>query len=438
MASVRPNWKSERGAVLMHIAIGMLGILAISALTIDYGIMWAARRQAQNTADAAALSGAVSMAFNGPGDYDRARLAAQGVGQAHWIFGMHPTINLGSGDDDDITQDISFPECPPGSGGGDCIRVNVYRDSTRDPLPTFFARLAGIGSQGARATATAQWTYGNSIECLLPFAVIDRWADNFDDNVDVEFWPNDGTLSPGEDGWTLNDHFQPGNGDVYVPPYDGNTGHNGWTVEGDYGKQLVIKDGSIGQYSSGWAQQIDLPDSTGSQDYKWNIANCNRQPVGIAESSEPCTAVNEAIGCVSIKTGMAQGPTSQGIGDVVGYDEDAAWSWTADGTLGPGLGGIEGGQGWGSPRIRPIVVLDINHYLAQGCSGTTCIGKVANIIGFFVEGMCKNVTLEDGVVCEDPNKDVVGRIVKLPSTFFGGAGEVEESAAFLQIVRLVR
>jgi hypothetical protein len=427
---------NERGVMLMHVAVAMLALMALAALAIDYGVMWASRRQAQNVADAAALSGAVSMAFSAPGDHDRARLAAQGIGQSHWVFGAHPTINLGSGDDDDITQDISFPDCPPGAGSGECIRVNVYRDATRDPLPTFFARLAGITSQGVRATATAQWTYGNSAECLLPFAVIDRWADNFDDNIDTAYWPNDG--SPGTAGWTLNDHFQPANGDDYVPPYDGNTSHNGWTVDGDYGTQLVIKDGSIGQYSSGWAQQIDLPDSTGSQDYKWNIANCNRQPVGIAESSEPCTAVDEEIGCISIKTGMAQGPTSQGIGDVVGYDEDARWDWSADGTLGEGLGGIVEGQGWSSPRIRPIVVLDINHYIAQGCSGTTCIGKVANIIGFFVEGMCKDVTLDGGVTCEDPNKDVVGRIVKLPSTYFSGAGEVEESAAFLQIVRLVR
>jgi hypothetical protein len=315
----------------------------------------------------------------------------------------------------------------------------VYRDVAHsNPLPTFFARLAGIGSQNVRATATAQTASGNQIECLLPFAVLDRWADNYDDNVDTEFFPNDGILSPGEDGWSHNDDFQPGNGDVYVPPYDGNTNHNGWTVDGDYGKQLVIKAGDIGQYSTGWAQQIDLPESTGSSDYRWNIANCNEQPVGIAKIGETCDEVDEAIGCVSIKTGMAQGPTSQGIGDVVGYDSAAHWDEDADGPLGPGTGAIVGGQGMNTVRIRPIVVLDINHYIAQGCSGTGCIGKVANIIGFFVEGMCKDVPLDDGVTCQTPNKDVVGRIVSLPSTVFGGAGEVEESASFLQIVRLVR
>ena len=49
-----------------------------------------------------------------------------------------------------------------------------------------------------------------------------------------------------------------------------------------------------------------------------------------------------------------------------------------------------------TPRIRGMVVLDINHYDASGCTGGTCVGKVANIIGFFVEGICKAVTLDAG------------------------------------------
>jgi hypothetical protein len=91
-----------------------------------------------------------------------------------------------------------------------------------------------------------------------------------------------------------------------------------------------------------------------------------------------------------------------------------------------------------SARVRPMVVLDINHYDASGCTGTTCIGKVANIIGFFVEGMCKDVTLDAGIGCDDPTKDVVGRIVTVPGSFATGSGGAEESASFVKVVRLVR
>ena len=164
---------------------------------------------------------------------------------------------------------------------------------------------------------------------LLPFAAIDRWADNSTKTKTRRLFPND-PLS-GTAGWSPNDIFQPTASppDVYIAPYGGNTNHTGWTVAKDFGRQLVLKDGSTGNYSSGWALTIDLPDSTGSQDYKWNIENCNQQPVGIAKQPELCTAVSEPIGCMSVKTGVAQGPTSQGIGDLtkglVGQDTAAHW-----------------------------------------------------------------------------------------------------------------
>ena len=84
------------------------------------------------------------------------------------------------------------------------------------------------------------------------------------------------------------------------------------------------------------------------------------------------------------------------------------------------------------------MILDINNYIAQGCTGTTCVGKVANIIGFFTEGMCKDVTLDPGYTCPDPNKDVVGRIVTLPGSYASGVGSVQNPSSFVEIVRLVR
>ena len=45
----------ERGAVLVHVAVTLVGLVAFSALTIDYGVLWTSRRQAQNAADAGAL-----------------------------------------------------------------------------------------------------------------------------------------------------------------------------------------------------------------------------------------------------------------------------------------------------------------------------------------------------------------------------------------------
>ncbi|HWJ54869.1 MAG TPA: pilus assembly protein TadG-related protein, partial [Vicinamibacterales bacterium] len=49
--------RRQRGAVLVHVAVAMTGLLAFSALTIDLGSLWVARGQAQNAADAGALAG---------------------------------------------------------------------------------------------------------------------------------------------------------------------------------------------------------------------------------------------------------------------------------------------------------------------------------------------------------------------------------------------
>jgi hypothetical protein len=354
-------------------------------------------------------------------------------------------------------------DLPPCGTNKGCVRVDIMRGLPGRPengtavrgaeLPTFFGKIVGVSSQAVRATATAQTANGNSIRCLLPFAVIDRWADNYDENKDTTYFPNDG--ANGIDGWTQNDMFQPealGHDDLYVAPYNNNTAHTGWRVGVDYGRQLILKSGSPGTYSSGWANEVDLPDSTGSQDYKWNIEHCNPEGIGIATEPQTCSALDWAHGCISVKTGVSQGPTSQGIGDftkgVVGQDPAVYWNPSITGVGPNGLSGAvvnaSGAVSMSTPRIRPIAIIDINNYISQGCSGTTCIAKVANIIGFFVEGMCNDVAAAgrldptNNTACTDPNKDVVGRIVKLPGSFASGVGTVEDSAAFIQVVRLVR
>ena len=64
--SLAARLRSENGAVLVHVAVAMIGLVAFSALSVDYGVMWSSRRQAQNAADAAAHAGAVSLAFDNP------------------------------------------------------------------------------------------------------------------------------------------------------------------------------------------------------------------------------------------------------------------------------------------------------------------------------------------------------------------------------------
>src|SRR5262245_65939135 len=96
----------ERGAILVHVALAMLALIALSAFTIDYGAFWVARRQAQNSADAAALAGALSLAFDDPDDLPRAQAAAAETGKANVVLGAAPSIIPAT--------DVLLVPCTPG------------------------------------------------------------------------------------------------------------------------------------------------------------------------------------------------------------------------------------------------------------------------------------------------------------------------------------
>jgi hypothetical protein len=335
-----------------------------------------------------------------------------------------------------------------------------------------------------RATATAEIASGNLVKCLLPFAVADRWADTFDENPDPTNFANDPDLTggtpPGVRGWSPNDLYQDtagGGTDWYQTPSATDTG-TGWRVSVDYGRQMILKKGAVGQFSAGWANKVDLPGSVGSADYRDDIKGCNDAEVGIAPEGQDCsgypnagTTLPEALaGCLGVSSGLTVGPTGQGVENggppgpegepsVVLQDPGARWSWTIPNSTSPltdvngnAIGGVVNSGGalnMSSDRIRPIAVFDIAHYMMNpACvnqAGTGCVVRVANIVGFFIEGMCPTVSaagqLDSGINCS-PNpegqNEVVGRIVTLPSRFFATGGDLTEDAAFLKVVRLVR
>jgi hypothetical protein len=81
--------------------------------------------------------------------------------------------------------------------------------------------------------------------------------------------------------------------------------------------------------------------------------------------------------------------------------------------------------------------------MSSGCTGGTCVTKVVNIIGFYIEGICSALRdagrLDAGNNCgtaSQENKAVVGRLVE--ATALGLGVPIEDSAAFLQFIVLVR
>ena len=166
----RGGARNERGAVLIQVAVALLALLALSSFVFDYGVMWASRGQAQNSADAGALAGAISLAFDSSTDQDGARAKAIALARRNRVWTEAPDIT---------NADVTFPPCPPGAPGlpDTCIKVDVFRNQRAggSPLPVFFSRLVGITNQGVRATATAQIITGDTTDCLKPWAILDRW-----------------------------------------------------------------------------------------------------------------------------------------------------------------------------------------------------------------------------------------------------------------------
>jgi hypothetical protein len=426
----RRRTDGERGAVLVHAAIAMLGLMAFNALVIDYGALYLSRSQAQNAADAAALAGALSLAIDDPDDIPRAQSAAAAAGLTNLVLGEPPSI--------DPATDVTLIPCPPGSPGlpDTCIRANVYRSAARtNALPTFFAQIMGITSQDIRATATARVITANAVECMKPWAVADKWDENWEDGL-----PNSGPWTTTSD---FDKYIKKGNDyypdpsvtapDVYIAPTANNpgTGFTPFDANGDptsdYGLQITLKLGSAqANISAGWFLALDLPNpdgtsGSGGDDYRNNIRDCNGTIFKIGDT-------------VPTETGNMIGPTSQGIAGggpsglgLTQKDPGATWDNTTKTVQGSCAPGICADGVWyaRSPRIVPVPLFSVDDYFTGSPAGKETV-TITNIMGFFIEGMCG-----------PGNHDVCGRLVAIPG-ITAGTSSVDETAAFLYHVLLVR
>lgn len=195
---------SERGSILVQTGVILLVLTGVTAWVADYGLFWVARRQAQNAADAAALAGATSRAFDEPDDPPESggitEVVINSMVDRHSIAGEFAGARTWSWD------------CPPEWAGSKCVRVNVFRNGEigSNKLPVWFGQAVGLTDQGTRATATAIAGPAAFTECLKPWLIPDKFEDVDGNGVYNE-------------------------GDIYVNP--------GWTTA-DIGTTLVLNPGS--------------------------------------------------------------------------------------------------------------------------------------------------------------------------------------------------
>jgi hypothetical protein len=165
--------------ILIQVAVAAIVLCAFCGLAVDYGVLWVARAQAQNAADAAALAGATALAFDSVVDYTVAQQTALAVAAQNnvWLQAPQPPFVTAV-----ATNDAScvVPGTPPPPGGFqfyNCITVTVNRNQPgANRLPTFFTQLVGVPDQGVQAQAKGTAAPANSTNCLWPLAIPDRWT----------------------------------------------------------------------------------------------------------------------------------------------------------------------------------------------------------------------------------------------------------------------
>jgi Flp pilus assembly protein TadG len=167
--------EKERGVTIALVAVAMVSIIGMAALSIDIGTLYQAKAEAQRAADAAALAAARVISISGitgdPGNTaggwqntcgttGTATVTATAVAQAQWNF---------VGGAQASTVKVTYG---PGAGAADCSTLSGATSFTVNPtvtvyvqqatLPTFFGRVFSLLTGGAStnsgvsATATAE------------------------------------------------------------------------------------------------------------------------------------------------------------------------------------------------------------------------------------------------------------------------------------------
>jgi hypothetical protein len=344
--------RDDRGSVMVVVALTMTALLSIVALAVDLGMLFTARSEAQRVADAAALAGAGSF-LEAPKDVERARRVAIDYGKRNTVRAAEVVILP-----EDVTVDMNLMR----------VTVAVRRTAERgSAVATWFARIFGVDEVDVGARATAEAAPAGAAVCLKPFAVPDAWDDGDDDNVydNGEYYDqtDTGYGSDWRDGVPANNGIDPP-GTIY---------------DDDFGRPIKLKEGSPQQaIVPSWYFPWDVPQvngapASGGARYRWNIANCNTNPVYLGEKYD-------------VENGNMAGPTAQGTRDLIDKDPNASWDANADSVVGSAY------KPWkASPRVgiiplfdptsdvrpgkKPIVFNNFTAFWFEGMQGNDVIGR---------------------------------------------------------------
>ena len=375
--------KDESGMSYVFIGMGMMAFLSATMLAIDVGMLMTSRSQAQNSADAGALAGATALVFNSYTDRSTSGPAvtnARSGATSNQVMGKTVSVQPG---------DVTFPQDPT-TGLFNRVRVDVYRTSARgNPVALLLARVFGHQTADIDATATAEATPANAMNCVKPFTIPDKWIEK---------------QTPGWDESDTYDAFdnksQPlANPDIYIPT--GSPGYTGYSLAADRGRLLTIRAGTGNDIMPSFYFSIAIGGITGGSEYEWNIDHCNTFIMKIGElmTQEP---------------GNMMGPTVHGAWNLYNQDPTAYWDTTCQCVKTPLKQ---------SPRVFPIPIYDPIYYDEGKRNGRYADLKIAQFIGFFIEDIQGN--------------NIIGRVTSIKGMLQNNGGPAP-AGSFPMAIRLVK
>jgi hypothetical protein len=371
--------RDERGMTFAFVAVGLMAFLAASTLAVDVGMFMTARSQAQTSADAGALAGAVALAFDDFNNRTPSGPAVQSaIAAALGNQVMRGAVSVEPGD-------VTFPAAP--SGEFNRVRVDVYRTGERNnSIGTLIGPIFGVPTVEIIAMATAEAAPANAMTCVKPFTIPDRWVENsIPKNDTFDRYDNKGVLLP--------------NADVYIEPDQ--PGYVGYDSIADKGTPLMIRAGTGNNIEPSMYWSWKMPQDVGGDFYRENIATCNQAVFGYKSMMQP-------------EPGAMAGPTGDGIDDLIAQDPNARWDEGQKKVitdLHP------------TPRIFPIPLYDPDFYQSGKANGRDASLRMANWVGFFVESRNGN--------------NVFGRIVPILGVIDPDAGPAP-AGIFPRAIRLVQ
>jgi hypothetical protein len=407
MHPIRRLIRSEQGAVFVQIGLAAFVLMAFNIFVLDYGMMWVARRQAQNAADAGALAGAVARGYDDfddpPSPTGIATRSAEEVADANLIWNAEGAARV-------------LYDCPAGVTGK-CTRVEVYRNGEfgSSPLPTLFGPILAISSQGVRATATAITGKGNTTTCLAPWAFADDG--DFDNRSPVDQFNR--YLEPSASPGTV---LSPA--DDYTPPSATQSG--GTTVSVNFAELFpwTVGDPLTTAITRGLVVPLDLP---GGNTFFDDMTECNGQSLELKQILPVDTAL-----IPSIATEIRD--ATQAL-----FDADpppATWDNGAQrvtNSCAPGCAPV-------SPRLLSVALYDPDKYqlgratgewqVLAGCPTNNPCVTISNIVGFFVHCV-------EGRVCDGDSRPH-GHFLKYPGAVVTTAPTYTDNGSWLVTTHLIR